>query len=370
MFNPILLAAMPIIHTVAHIRRAAPWPGNFPRTHRWYRLDLPGALCADGSPYCAYLKKGTLNKTVVCFSGGGASWNAYTAARPITLLRMAQGLEGYYFPHVRPYLELTLTGLLTADDSRNPFQDWNFLYLPYASGDFHVGDAEVAYTDGRGQHRVLHHHGARNVAAALERTPKEFFGAEQVLICGDSGGAFGCVAHAPQLADRFPHCRHFLVYADGSQVWSAQWPDILKGWNAEKSLISALGDDGQLIRDWFLRLHRALGDRAVCLHCLSTYDKVLASYQNKLNHDDYSLGGNALGEYHGPMVQAVETLQRELPGYHRFFYDFDRDAGTGATVHTIMRSNRFFYEATASGDSVAAWLRDATEGKLRNVGQP
>jgi hypothetical protein len=127
---------------------AREYKGFFPKTHRWYKLKLPvdSARSSDGSPYSVYLKKGIPNKLIVFFSGGGMSWNEYTAARPMTVIRMLSGKDSYYFPMVRSYLELMNGGILAAKDKLNPFNDWNIILLPYSSGDFHVGNNEFLYS--------------------------------------------------------------------------------------------------------------------------------------------------------------------------------------------------------------------------------
>ena len=50
-------------------------------TGKWYEVDTPGAVSADGTVWHGFMKKGSENKVIVCFFGGGVSPDEYTAAR-------------------------------------------------------------------------------------------------------------------------------------------------------------------------------------------------------------------------------------------------------------------------------------------------
>ena len=281
-----ILAAItaPYYLLLAWVKKAPKFPGYFPKTHRWYKQELADCLSSDGSPYYVYFKKGLVNKTVVYFSGGGLSWNEETAANPTTIGRLLQNKECYYYPFVPYYLELTMTGLLAADDGRNPFNDWNFIYLPYSTGDLHIGNHDFPYLKGKVK-KILHHHGKRNVLRALEAAPRDFFEADQVLIGGESAGGFSSLAWAPEVALYFKECEQFLVFSDGSQISAPALSGILRDvWKTDADYFDCLREDGQLTRDWFLRAYQLLGEKAVYLQSISPYDGVLIPYENKLNH--------------------------------------------------------------------------------------
>ena len=66
-----------------------------PKRGKWYKLPLPGCVCADGSPAHADLRLGTENKLMILFFGGGVCWNAYMAARPNSAAVNSTG-ESFY----------------------------------------------------------------------------------------------------------------------------------------------------------------------------------------------------------------------------------------------------------------------------------
>ena len=44
----------------------------------WKAVEVPGGVCADGSPYRFYVSPGDPRKVVIDFQGGGACWDQAT----------------------------------------------------------------------------------------------------------------------------------------------------------------------------------------------------------------------------------------------------------------------------------------------------
>jgi hypothetical protein len=364
----------PLFRWYVRRRKAETYTGTLARAYRWYRRRLEGCRCSDGSDYSVYYKRGSVNKLVVYFSGGGLSWDEYTAARANTLENLLAGAEGYYFPNLPDYLDILLSGILGEKrDARNPVTDWNFLYIPYATADMHIGDSDFPYTDENGKPAVLLHHGARNVKAALDTLPSEFSEPEALLIAGESAGGFGCVAHAPAVAARFPGCGKITVYSDGAQIKAPEgfWLKIMRDvWNADEKYWSKAGQDGQLIRDWFRQAREELGDKALLLHSNSRFDETVSAFQNKIVNGDYSIGGNALTEFFQGLRAATESLSSELSSYYYYICNHEYKPEAGTTAHTTSRWPKRFYKDTVDGITLSRWLSDAVEGReLKNIGK-
>ncbi|GHU97593.1 hypothetical protein FACS189483_04030 [Spirochaetia bacterium] len=353
-------------------KRAAVMRGGVcKKSRRWYRCKLAGGKASDGSPFYGYYKKGTVNKLVVYFAGGGLSWNQETAARRNTIHEMIAGELGYYFSRVEGWLDMTFTGIVDPQDSRNPFNDWNFIYVPYATGDFHAGNNDYPYTGLDGRPHVLHHRGAENTQRVLEASPAEFRSPEQLFIAGESAGAWGCVANAGRIARFFPNCKDITVYSDAAQITYSKWKEVVRDvWQAEPALYECLREDGQLIRDWFIKLREELGERVVLLHSNSAYDETLAQLQNKMQNDAYVLDEKALKEFHRDLCAVTRELEQQLPNYHYFICDHGKDPATGKTAHTTSRWPPRYYDAKVDDISLAEWLAQAVNEKhYRNVGR-
>lgn len=350
-------------------KKAPPFRGSFPKARRWYRRKLPGAVCADGSGYCAYYKKGASNKTAIYFSGGGASWNEYTAARPTTVFRLFADEENYYFPFARFYMEIGMTGLASASDERNPLDECNAVYLPYATGDFFIGNSDFPYRKGR-RSKTLHHRGLTNVRAALAAAPKEFFEAETVFIGGESAGAFAAAAWTAELVPLFPKCRRFVLYVDGGQMCYPGWKDILRDvWKTEPRHRDCLAQDGQLMRDWLLELNARLGGRLTCLFSVSPYDETLSKYENKLAGGAFTPSQETVERFHTRLREALSELMQGMPSFRAYIYSYGVNEKTGGTAHTIARIPITLYGDETQGVSVGAWIARALAGEdVPNVG--
>lgn len=346
------------------------FPGSFPKTHTWYKLPLPKekASCSEGSTYYVYLKKGASNKLMVFFGGGGVSWNERSAARPITIMNFLSGKGAFYFPKIDRMQELMNGGILAEKDINNPFHDWNFILLPYATGDFHVGNNDFAYTDGKGKRRILRHYGARNVTASLEAVQNHFASPDQLLIAGESAGAFGCVAQAAHIVDFFPGCQNITAYTDSGQLYYPQWKETVRDvWKADADLWECI-QTNNLLLDWFRRLYKKLGDRANYMNSCSYHDGLLSQYQKMINHGINKIDKAGLDEFFVHLVETNKTLLQEVPGFHFHISAVEYNEKNDSTAHTATRYKRF-YTKNAEGISNADWLNDAANhGKFYNVG--
>ncbi|MDR3336282.1 MAG: pectinacetylesterase family protein [Treponema sp.] len=349
--------------------KAAVYEDACKKTHRWYRLKLPGAKAADGSPFSVYVKKGMANKLIIYFAGGGASWNGQTAAAPMSFQTIIEGKEGYYFSRLDNYQELFINGILGKDDRRNPFNEWNYIYLPYSTADFYVGNNEFPYTGTDGKRHILYHKGVENMRRALESIPPEFCRPESLFIIGESAGAFGVVANAGEVAAFFPECQDITVYADGSHIEYPGWKGIIRDvWKAAEDKYACVGEDGMLIRDWFIRLGKQLPGAAL-LQSNSAFDETLSQFQNKLNHDQYTVTLQALEEFHRGLAQEVREIKAALPNFYYYIANHDKNPATGKTAHTTTRYPKRLYEDRVEGVSVAEWLKAAVINKqYRDVG--
>ncbi|WP_206105751.1 hypothetical protein [Paenibacillus amylolyticus] len=110
-----------------------------PKIDKWYRVATSEMKGSDGSKYRALFKKGSENKVLVYFAGGGVSVNA-EMARDETCITRVLPID------LQSNLLMNMGGIATATDV-NPFKDWTVIAFPYATGDFHAGTGEFEYTD-------------------------------------------------------------------------------------------------------------------------------------------------------------------------------------------------------------------------------
>ena len=154
-----------------------------PKEGKWYKITSNDMLCSDGSQYKAFFRKGSENKVLLYFAGGGISISAETAREDMYIRRVAP--IDQFANNMMNY-----GGIASAVDG-NPFKDWTVIALPYATGDFHSGTNDFAYTDKEGQKKILYHHGYTNYSAVMQKA-MELGGIsdpEAVMVTGYSAGA-------------------------------------------------------------------------------------------------------------------------------------------------------------------------------------
>ena len=147
-----------------------------PEKMTWYRVPLKKGLSGDGSEYYIYVKLADPDKLCVFFSGGGVAWNEYTAARPVTGGKVASRQPNFYWNNLRPFTQIMNinVGITDIRNEANPFRDWSFVVITYATGDFHVGNHDYPYKAEDGSDEILHFHGYVNFLESM-KVAKELF---------------------------------------------------------------------------------------------------------------------------------------------------------------------------------------------------
>lgn len=161
-----------------------------PEVGEWYAIDIDEAVSSDGSKWQGYFRKGSENKVVLYFYGGGFSVNEYTAAR-------SMDVEGdFYNPRLNTGLNVMTAAIRkwgignAAED--NILKDWTFIGIPYCNGDFHSGTGENEYTALDGSTKTIHYKGYTNYRRLVTKVFDYIDSSpDQLLITGSSAGGFG-----------------------------------------------------------------------------------------------------------------------------------------------------------------------------------
>lgn len=103
----VILAALalgfqPIVNKMIDITMGGDFPQleGTPEIGKWYAVDVDTAVSSDGSKWQGYFRKGSENKVVLYFYGGGFSVNDDTAARSMDV----EG--GFYNPRMNTGLNV------------------------------------------------------------------------------------------------------------------------------------------------------------------------------------------------------------------------------------------------------------------------
>lgn len=160
----------------------------------WFKVELPGTVCANGSQYKFFINP-SLNESkdvLFMFEPGGACWDYDSCAGRTGL--GASNTEGITDGHVMGW-QLAFPFLRRADET-NHFRDYNYVYLPYCTGDVHIGNVVSTYKDplGKDPDLVFHHKGYTNMTEAAKYAAKIFKNPPKLVVAGCSAGGAGSIA--------------------------------------------------------------------------------------------------------------------------------------------------------------------------------
>jgi hypothetical protein len=167
-------------------------------TYAWQRVELPGTMCSNGSQYRFwYYDAPASNDLLIMFEGGGACWDYETCSGQAGVLGAANpnGIPtGYIADFKAQYVSPLVNGadLGIPLRAKNPIatNGWDVVYMPYCTGDVHVGNNVVTYVDPSGQNPplVYRHVGFNNTVAALGHLATVFPTIDKLLVTGFSAG--------------------------------------------------------------------------------------------------------------------------------------------------------------------------------------
>ena len=372
---------------------------NNPGTFAW--IPLEGMTCRDGSSTGIGLRLqrprgqersedhghggrrgGISDKLVIFLEGGGACFNQPTCQQN----RASFTREDFFSEaFVGGY-----SGLFEEERPDNPVADWNFVYVPFCTGDEHAGSNAHGVVpgvdaDGDGQDDRQRFVGYDNVGEVLEFIATHLgTGFERVLLAGSSAGGVGSLANFDRVARTFPQSEPALLddsgpvfYDDAMLPVALQqvWIDL---WNLDETLPAGPLSEGT---DVLANIYTYLAQ---------TYPEAplgLLSYEQDFTIRFFYSFGIALEdpacfrELYGGLTQdpperrscisgpayeeALYDLRAELPAPWRTFYVGETDQAQ--QQHTFLRSERF-YSATAGGQSLSGWIEELLEGSAEDRG--
>jgi hypothetical protein len=162
-------------------------------------------ICSRGTPYTFFVKRGTVNKLLVYFQGGGACFSWFTCQPGVG------AFDEDVTPGDNPGLDTH--GFADLSNPDNPFKDWNAVFVSYCTADVHWGDA--TYTHQAGPNSVtINHRGAVNSFVVEKWAREHFVAPEQVFVTGSSAGAYGAIVGGAYLRERTYPGAHFDILGD------------------------------------------------------------------------------------------------------------------------------------------------------------
>lgn len=334
-----------------------------PTEGKWYRVTSSEMKDSEGNGYHAFFKKGTENKVLIYFAGGGVSINEEMARDDTYNTKMV-------WPDMLANITMNMGGL-ASDAENSPLDGWSIILFPYATGDFHAGAGEFHYTDKDGKEKILYHNGYVNYTQAMQQVI-ELAGIsdpEAVVVTGYSAGGFGAALLADDIfTNYFPNAASKTVLVDSSMLLYDDWHTVATDvWQTPKEISDKLTGNN-LTLDCLAALHEKYGDGIHLLFDSSTRDGDLAKVQNYLDTGVMDVTEKEADIYQQLLKEAIPEFQEA--GVSLFIWDGLPwyDDPRNLTMHTIIATPTVWLPFEEQQQSIAGWLSDAINGDLKDYG--
>jgi hypothetical protein len=169
----------------------------------WSWIDVPGAICNDGSPTGLAVNPGPGDTLVLFLNGGGACWDPITCRTGLA--------EGGPYGQAQFQSDLARLGPGTIID--RAVVDGVFgagatlVFISYCTGDVHWGDGTVDYPDVG----VWHHAGQANLTADIGWLAARIAAPRRLVVSGSSAGGYGSLLAHHLARSAWPSARGYLI---------------------------------------------------------------------------------------------------------------------------------------------------------------
>jgi hypothetical protein len=190
-----------------------------PSYEDWIKVEIPGTVCGNGSQFKFFVNySSTSNNVVVAFEPGGACWDyeSCTGANGIRGAANIDGIDDRHYelaPFISPWFQRV--------NDANHTQDWNYVYVPYCTGDVHTGNNVVTYSDPAGEQPDVefHHNGHANTMAVIDWMAGEFQSVPKLLVTGCSAGGAGATVNYYYMRRGLPGVERGYMLADSGPIF-------------------------------------------------------------------------------------------------------------------------------------------------------
>lgn len=311
---------------------------------------MPGGetTCAYGTDYEFHVHPADSDDLLVFFNGGGACWfgQICNPASP-TFTPLAD------LPQNAPSPD----GIFDMENEDNPFLNYNIVFIPYCTGDVHIGNNTMTYEiageddeDEPGELTILHK-GSVNSMTVLNWLFDNFDAPETIFVTGSSAGAIPSPLYAGIIADQYTDAR-IVQLGDGAGGYRS--PDGITTVNTMWGVLDALPD-------W-----DAFADATVESLTFENYYVIAAERHPDIVFSQYNTAEDAV-QYQFLMILGLVDVS--LPELIMANYD-DIRAGVdafytytaGGDVHTILRLPEF-YQYEVGGVRFRDWVAALAAGE-------
>jgi len=304
-------------------------------------------VCMDGSPYHYFAKRGSVNKLLVYYQGGGACWEQLTCSIPTCDATVDPDEDNP---------ALFGNGFADLANPTNPFRDWHVVFVSYCSCDVHFGDAAQDYP--------LHveHRGFHNAKVVEKWAREHFVSPEVVFVTGSSAGAYGAWFNAPLLHEVWPAAQFHVLADAGNGVITPEFlATFFPNWNFRGNIPESIPalldvlDQGTGIRGYTEVIAGVFPD-TTWAHYSTAFDGGAGGqtgFYNLMLNDNDPVHALTWWEgacaFNGAMRQQAIDTAAAVPGNYRYYI------GSGSR-HTMWGSNKVYDDTTGGVPAIVDWV--------------
>ncbi len=314
----------------------------------WTIIEPGGeTMCSFGTPYNFHVRPAESDNLLIYFNGGGACWFGQQCDPTVPPDTHTPSVEVANDPSAGG-------GIFDLENEENPFLDYTIVFVPYCTGDVHIGGGDYTYAfavDGEERETVINHRGYENSMAVLNWVFENIEAPETVVVTGSSAGSIPSPLYAGIVAEQYPDASIYQL-GDGaggyrapdltSAVWTPwQTLDILPEWEGfEDETIDTLT---------FEDLYRAAAEMFPQIH--------FAQYNTA--EDEVQIGFlMLLGLMQPDLPTLLDANYTDILATDEDFVSYT----AGGSVHTILRLPQF-YEYEVEGVRFVDWLTAYINGE-------
>ena len=184
----------------------------------WQRISGgEGTSCSDGTAYSFFAHPGNGRDLLIYFQGGGACWSDATCNPRL----------GLYRPNLKEVDPANEHGIFDFANAENPFRDYFVVFVPYCTGDVHLGNRTAKYSPDKPE---LHHNGFKNAMSALRWVFANVAAPQAIFVAGGSAGAIASPFYAGRIAEHYKDARVVQLGDSAGGLGVATIPGMFEPW--------------------------------------------------------------------------------------------------------------------------------------------
>jgi len=186
---------------------------------RWNKVEIPGTVCGNGSQYKFFVNPTHFSDNLlVYFEPGGACWDFDSCSHRGGVMGAANP-EGIPDNHMNLW---RVAAPIIVRSNSNPLKGWNYVFVPYCTGDIHSGRGVKTYVDPLGEEPDLkwHHAGHADTQAVIGWMREHFTRpVPKMLLTGCSAGGTGSLANYYFFRKGLPNVEHGYLLSDSGPIF-------------------------------------------------------------------------------------------------------------------------------------------------------